>query len=487
MLRIKKEALTFDDVLLVPRYSDILPNSVNLSTKLTSSISLNIPIISAAMDTVTESNLAIALANEGGIGFIHKNMSIDKQVREINKVKKCKNNFIFYPITLSPEITIREYTDFIKKNNFAIFPVVKNKRLIGIINKDNVKLENNLNQPIIKIMTSKYTETAFLKESNDVILKKMQKKKLEKIFIVDDDFLLIGMIKIKDLKGNKINNLKTCKDKKGRLRVGAAVGIDIKNEDRIDALVDVGVDVLLFDSSHGHSKIVLNNIRKIRNKYPNLQIIAGNVVTGKGAIALVEEGVNAVKVGIGPGSICTTRVITGVGIPQITAISDVAEALKGTKIPIIADGGIRFSGDIAKAIAAGASCVMVGQMFAGTKESPGKKILFKGRFYKEYRGMGSLKSIKKGSFDRYFQKDNRINKIVPEGIEGKVLYKGLLKNVIYQQMGGLRSSMGLTGCKNIEELRTKSEFVKISNSGIKENHIHDIFMIKECPNYFIKN
>lgn len=487
MLRIKKEALTFDDVLLVPKYSDVLPSSVNLSTKLTNSIKLNIPMVSAAMDTVTESDLAIALANEGGIGFIHKNMSINKQVMEINKVKNCKNDFIFYPITLKPDTTIREYTDFVKKNSFSIYPVVKDKKLIGVIDQRNVKLDSNLDESISKIMTLKNIEIAFLKESNDAILRKMKNKKIKKIFIVDDNFFLVGMVRIKDLERKKNNSLRICKDKKGRLRVGAAVGVGIHNEERIDALVNVGVDVLLFDSSHGHSRIILKNIRKIRKKYPNLQIIAGNVVTGKGAIALVKEGVNAVKVGIGPGSICTTRIITGVGIPQITAISDVARALKGTKIPVIADGGIRFSGDIAKAIAAGANCVMVGQMFAGTRESPGKKFLFQGRFYKKYRGMGSLKSIKKGSFDRYFQNSNKIDKIVPEGVEGKVMYKGLLKNVIYQQLGGLRSSMGLTGCKNIEELRTKSEFVRISNSGVKENHVHDIFMIKECPNYFIKS
>lgn len=485
MLRIKKEGLTFDDVLLIPKYSNILPNSVNLSTKLTNSIDLNIPIISAAMDTVTESDLAISLAYEGGIGFIHKNMSIKKQVNEVYKVKKYRDNSLFYPVTLSPDITIREYIEFVKNDNSSVYPVVKNKKLIGIINKNNVKLEYNLNESISKIMTSECLEIAFLNDSNDVILKKMKERKMKKIFIVDEKFFLIGMIKIEDLKKNKVDHLNVCRDNNGRLRVGAAVGIDVKNEERIDALVDAEVDVLLFDSSHGHSEIVLKNIRKIRKKYPNLQIVAGNVVTAKGAIDLVREGVNAVKVGIGPGSICTTRIITGVGVPQITAISDVAKALDGMKIPIIADGGIRFSGDIAKAIAAGASCVMVGQIFAGTKESPGKKFLFQGRFYKKYRGMGSLKSIKKGSFDRYFQKKNKIHKIVPEGIEGIVLYKGSLKNVVYQQIGGLRSSMGLTGCKNIEELRTKSEFIKISNSGIKESHIHDVVMIKGCPNYFV--
>lgn len=485
MIRIIKEALTFDDVLLVPKYSNVLPNSVDLSTKLTSTISLNIPIVSAAMDTVTESRLAIALAIEGGIGFIHKNMSIQKQVREIEKVKKYKKHLLIKPFLITPDMIVSEAAKIINDHGFSSYPVVSNKKLVGLIDTKNIRIKHNLNKLVGKIMSSKYFITATLDEDNDIILKKMHLNQVKKIFIVDKDFSLIGLIKIEDLKGEKKDLKKLCKDEYGALRVGAAVGIDQQSEERVSALVNSGLDVLLVDSSHGHSESVLKNIRKIRKKYPTLNIIGGNVVTGKGALALVQEGVNAVKVGIGPGSICTTRIVTGVGVPQITAIFDVAQALNGMDIPIIADGGIRFSGDIAKAIAAGAECVMVGYMFAGTQESPGEKIKINGRFYKNYRGMGSLKSIVKGSYDRYFQVNKKIDKLVPEGIEGQVLYKGFLKNIVYQQIGGLRSCMGLTGCKNIEELKTKTEFVKISNSGIKESHVHDVIVKEDSPNYFI--
>lgn len=485
MLRIKKEALTFDDVLLIPSYSDILPSDVNLSTKLTKNIRLAIPIVSAAMDTVTESKMAIELAYNGGIGFIHKNMSINQQAKEVIRVKNCKNSSIINPVTVCPEHTIKELLEIINRNGYTEYPVVKNKKLIGIINKNDVKFVKNINKNISFFMKSKkFLTTVCFGETYEVILQKVCKKHVKKILIVNDKHHLIGMINVKDIQ-NTQDPLGLCKDKNGRLQVGAAVGTDSNSEKRVDALVESGIDILLIDSSHGHSYKVLTSIRKIRKKYPYLPIIGGNVVTGDGAKALINEGANIIKVGVGPGSICTTRIITGVGMPQITAISDVAEAIKGMNIPVISDGGIRFSGDIAKAIAAGASSVMIGYMLAGSEESPGKKIFLKGKLYKEYRGMGSLKSVSKWSSDRYFQFKNGKNKFIPEGVEGKVFYKGFLRNIIYYQMGGLRSCMGLTGCKTIEELRTKAEFVRVSNLGVKENHAHDIVMIKEAPNYSI--
>ena len=484
MLRIKQEALTFDDVLLVPAHSTVLPNTANLSTQLTKEIRLNIPMLSAAMDTVTETKLAISLAQEGGIGFIHKNMTIERQADRVRKVKKFESGIVSEPVTVSPDLTLAALAEMVKKNGFAGYPVVDGENnLIGIITGRDTRFVKDLSKTVSQLMTKK-EGLVTVKEgtSRETILELMHKNRVEKVLVVDDAFKLKGMITVKDFqKAEQKPN--ACKDEFGRLRVGAAVGAGPGNEERIDALVKAGVDVLLIDSSHGHSEGVLQRVRETRAKYPNLPIVAGNVATAEGAIALANAGASAVKVGIGPGSICTTRIVTGVGVPQITAIADAAAALKDRDIPVIADGGIRFSGDIAKAIAAGASCVMVGSMFAGTEEAPGEIELYQGRAFKSYRGMGSLGAMAKGSSDRYFQSDNAADKLVPEGIEGRIPYKGYLKEIIHQQMGGLRSCMGLTGCATIEELRTKAEFVRISGAGIKESHVHDVTITKEAPNY----
>ncbi|WCH24687.1 IMP dehydrogenase [Aeromonas salmonicida] len=484
MLRIAKEALTFDDVLLVPAHSDVLPNTADLRTQLTSSISLNIPMISAAMDTVTEARLAIALAQEGGIGFIHKNMSIEQQAAEVRKVKKYESGVVTDPVTVRPDMTIAQVKELSHKNGFAGYPVVtEGNLLVGIITGRDVRFVIDLSQTVEQIMTQK-DRLVTVREGapREEVVALMQKHRIEKVLVVNTDFKLKGMITVKDFqKAERKPN--ACKDERGRLRVGAAVGAGAGNEERVAALVEAGVDVLLIDSSHGHSQGVLDRIKATRDAYPELQIIGGNVATAAGALALVAAGVNAVKVGIGPGSICTTRIVTGVGVPQITAISDAVDALEGTGVPVIADGGIRFSGDVAKAIAAGASCVMVGSMFAGTEEAPGEIELYQGRSFKSYRGMGSLGAMSKGSSDRYFQTDNAADKLVPEGIEGRVPYKGRLKEIIHQQMGGLRSSMGLTGCATIDDMRTKAEFVRISGAGMKESHVHDVTITKEAPNY----
>jgi len=484
MLRIKQEALTFDDVLLVPAHSTVLPNTANLSTQLTKEIRLNIPMLSAAMDTVTETKLAISLAQEGGIGFIHKNMTIERQADRVRKVKKFESGIVSEPVTVSPDLTLAALAEMVKKNGFAGYPVVDGENnLIGIITGRDTRFVKDLSKTVSQLMTKK-EDLVTVKEgaSRETILELMHQNRVEKVLVVDDAFKLKGMITVKDFqKAEQKPN--ACKDEFGRLRVGAAVGAGPGNEERIDALVKAGVDVLLIDSSHGHSEGVLQRVRETRAKYPNLPIVAGNVATAEGAIELANAGASAVKVGIGPGSICTTRIVTGVGVPQITAIADAAAALKDRGIPVIADGGIRFSGDIAKAIAAGASCVMVGSMFAGTEEAPGEIELYQGRAFKSYRGMGSLGAMAKGSSDRYFQSDNAADKLVPEGIEGRIPYKGYLKEIIHQQMGGLRSCMGLTGCATIEELRTKAEFVRISGAGIKESHVHDVTITKEAPNY----
>lgn len=484
MLRIKQEALTFDDVLLVPAHSTVLPNTANLSTQLTKEIRLNIPMLSAAMDTVTETKLAISLAQEGGIGFIHKNMTIERQADRVRKVKKFESGIVSEPVTVSPDLTLAALAEMVKKNGFAGYPVVDaENNLIGIITGRDTRFVKDLSKTVSQLMTKKeHLVTVKEGASRETILELMHQNRVEKVLVVDDAFKLKGMITVKDFqKAEQKPN--ACKDEFGRLRVGAAVGAGPGNEERIDALVKAGVDVLLIDSSHGHSEGVLQRVRETRAKYPNLPIVAGNVATAEGAIALADAGASAVKVGIGPGSICTTRIVTGVGVPQITAITDAAAALKDRGIPVIADGGIRFSGDIAKAIAAGASCVMVGSMFAGTEEAPGEIELYQGRAFKSYRGMGSLGAMAKGSSDRYFQSDNAADKLVPEGIEGRIPYKGYLKEIIHQQMGGLRSCMGLTGCATIEELRTKAEFVRISGAGIKESHVHDVTITKEAPNY----
>lgn len=484
MLRIIKEALTFDDVLLVPAHSTVLPHTADLTTWLTPTIRLNIPLISAAMDTVTEARLAIALAQEGGLGFIHKNMSIDQQAGQVRRVKKYESGVVTDPQTVLPTTTLREMKELTARNGFAGYPVVtQDNQLVGIITGRDVRFVTDLNQQVCVYMTPKERlVTVHEGEARETVLAKMHEKRVEKALVVDKNLCLQGLITVKDIqKAERKPN--SCKDEHGRLRVGAAVGAGESNEERIAALVAAGVDVLLIDSSHGHSQGVLQRIRETRLQYPDLPIIGGNVATASGALALVQAGASAVKVGIGPGSICTTRIVTGVGVPQITAVSDAVTALQGTGIPVISDGGVRFSGDIAKALAAGASVVMVGSMLAGTEESPGEIELYQGRSFKSYRGMGSLGAMAKGSSDRYFQSDNAADKLVPEGIEGRVPYKGRLKEIVHQQMGGLRSCMGLTGCPTIEDLRTKAEFVRISNAGIQESHVHDVTIIKESPNY----
>ena len=487
MLRIAQEALTFDDVLLVPAHSTVLPHTADLSTRLTRKINLNVPMISASMDTVTEARLAITLAQEGGVGFIHKNMTIAEQAKNVAQVKKYESGIVSDPVTVSPNDTIESVMHLADELGFSGFPVVDDdNNLVGIITGRDLRFVTDLSKTVSVMMTPK-SKLITVKHgaSRDEILGLMHENRIEKILMIDDDFKLMGMITVKDYQKAE-SKPNACKDELGRLRVGAAVGVGAGTDERIEALVAAGVDVLLIDTSHGHSQGVLDRVSATRKAYPDLQIIAGNVATGAGAKALADAGVDAVKVGIGPGSICTTRIVTGVGVPQLTAISNAVEALKGTDIPVIADGGIRFSGDIAKALVAGAHCVMVGSMFAGTEESPGEVELYQGRYYKSYRGMGSLGAMsqKEGSSDRYFQKsDGEADKLVPEGIEGRVAYKGPVAAIIHQQMGGLRSSMGLTGSATIEIMRTKPEFMKITSAGMGESHVHDVTITKEAPNY----
>jgi IMP dehydrogenase len=486
MLRIAKEALTFDDVLLVPGHSTVLPHTANLKTRLTRGVSLNIPLVSAAMDTVSEARLAIALAQEGGIGFIHKNMTPQQQAEHVRTVKKYESGVVSDPVTVLPTATIAEINALSKRHGFSGFPVVdKDNNLIGIVTGRDLRFEKSLEQPISSVMTKK-NDLVTVKEGapSDQVLELMHESRIEKILVVDDSFKLKGMITVKDFQKAE-SKPNACKDELGRLRVGAAVSVGPGTDERIKALIEAGVDVLLIDTSHGHSQGVIDRVRKVRQDYPDVQLIAGNVATGEGAKALADAGVDAVKVGIGPGSICTTRIVTGCGVPQITAVSDAVEALKGTDVPVIADGGIRFSGDIAKALAAGASSVMVGSLLAGTEEAPGEVELYQGRYYKSYRGMGSLGAMDQnnGSSDRYFQDSKSAEKLVPEGIEGRVAYKGPISNIIHQQMGGLRSAMGLTGCATIEELRTKPQFVKVTSAGMGESHVHDVSITKEAPNY----
>ena len=484
MLRIVEEALTFDDLLLVPAHSTVLPNTADLTTYLTSKIKINIPMISSAMDTVTESNLAIALAQEGGIGFIHKNMPIEKQAEEVARVKRFESGMVTKPVVVRPDATLADVRSLTSKHGFAGFPVVDaDDNLLGIITGRDVRFLNDTSLKVHEIMTPK-ARLITVRENTprEEVISLMQQNRIEKVLVVDDSFHLKGMITVKDF-NKAANKPNACKDALGRLRVGAAIGAGPGNEERARALVEAGVDVLLVDSSHGHSQGVLDRLAYLRKTYPELPIIGGNVATAEGAIALAEAGVDAVKVGIGPGSICTTRIVTGCGVPQMTAIANAVDALRGSDIKVIADGGIRYSGDIAKALAAGANCVMVGSMFAGTEEAPGEIEIYQGRSFKSYRGMGSLAAMSKGSADRYFQSDNAADKLVPEGIEGRVAYKGALRGIIHQQMGGLRSSMGLTGCATIDELRTKARFVRITGAGIRESHVHDVTITKEAPNY----
>jgi IMP dehydrogenase len=486
MLRIIKEALTFDDVLLVPGHSTVLPHTVDLKTRLTRGVTLNMPLISAAMDTVTEARLAIALAQEGGIGFIHKNMTAESQAAHVLQVKKYESGVVSDPVTVSKDATIGDTKALSKQLGYSGFPVVdKDNNLIGLVTGRDLRFENRLDQPISKVMTPKEKLVTVKEDTNpDLVMDLMHEHRIEKILVVDDAFKLTGLITVKDFQKAK-SKPNACKDAKGRLRVGAAVSVGPGTDERIKLLVEAGVDVLVIDTSHGHSQGVIDRVKKVRADYPNIQIIAGNVATGEGAKALADAGVDAVKVGIGPGSICTTRIVTGCGVPQITAVSDAVAALEGTGIPVIADGGIRYSGDIAKALAAGASSVMVGSMLAGTEEAPGEVELYQGRYYKSYRGMGSLGAMNQshGSSDRYFQDNSNAEKLVPEGIEGRVAYKGPISTIIHQQLGGLRSAMGLTGCANIEELRTKPQFVKVTAAGMGESHVHDVSITKEAPNY----
>ncbi|MFO7306687.1 MAG: IMP dehydrogenase [Gammaproteobacteria bacterium] len=485
-MRILEEALTFDDVLLVPAYSELLPRHADLSTQLTRSIRLNLPIVSAAMDTVTEARLAITMAQEGGIGIIHKNMSIEAQAREVSRVKKYESGVIHDPITTTPDATIREVLELTRSKNISGVPVVVGTKAVGIVTHRDLRFETKLDAPVSTVMTPQERLITVRENApKEEVLALLHKHRIEKVLVVDEDFNLKGMITVKDFqKATEFPN--AVKDERGALRVGAAVGTGVDTMERVEALRAARVDVIVVDTAHGHSANVLQTIRKIKATWPDQQVIGGNVVTAEAARALVEAGVDGVKVGIGPGSICTTRVIAGVGVPQITAISNVAAGLEGTDVPLIADGGIRFSGDIAKAIVAGAHCVMIGGLFAGTEESPGEVELYQGASYKSYRGMGSLGAMAQayGSKDRYFQDaTEELEKLVPEGVEGRVPYKGSVVTILHQLSGGIRAAMGYTGCRTIEELRTRPQFVRITNAGMRESHVHDVTITKEAPNY----
>ena len=485
-MRIRQKALTFDDVLLVPAYSNILPRDTVLKTQITRKTFLNIPMVSAAMDTVTEANLAIALAQAGGIGFIHKNMSATQQAQEVARVKRHEAGVVSDPVTVTPDMTVGQVLRLSRERRISGLPVVgEDRKVLGMVTSRDLRFETRMDIPVSQIMTPAerlvtVKEGAALEEAK----KLMHQHRVERVLVVDDEFRLSGLMTVKDIiKAGEHPN--AAKDAQGRLLAGAAVGVGGDTEQRIEMLVDAGVDVLVVDTAHGHSEGVLSRVEWVKKHYPELQVIGGNIATPEAALALVDRGADGVKVGIGPGSICTTRIVAGVGVPQITAVATVAEALEGTGVPLIADGGIRFSGDIAKAIAAGAHAVMMGGMFAGTDEAPGEVVLYQGRSFKSYRGMGSLGAMTKGSADRYFQDNNsgNIDKFVPEGIEGMVPYKGPLANIVYQMIGGLRSSMGYCGCSTIEEMRTRAEFVEITAAGMRESHVHDVRITKEAPNY----
>ena len=485
-MRIVQEALTFDDVLLVPAYSDVLPRDVSLATRLTRDITLNIPLVSAAMDTVTEARLAITLAQEGGIGIIHKNMTALEQAGQVRAVKKFESGVIKDPFTVSPDTTIGEVLKLTRAHGISGVPVVDGQQLVGIVTGRDLRFETRYNEPVSKIMTGN-DRLVTVKEGADKeeVLAKLHKHRIEKVLVVNDKFQLRGMITVKDIQKAK-DYPNACKDEHGRLRVGAAVGTGADTDERVAALVEAGVDVVVVDTSHGHSKGVLDRVARIKKQFPKVQVIGGNIVTAEAAKALVDSGADGVKVGIGPGSICTTRIVAGVGVPQISAVSTVAEALAESGVPLIADGGIRYSGDLAKAIAAGAYSVMIGGLLAGTEEAPGEVELYQGRSYKSYRGMGSLGAMsqKQGSADRYFQDPTEeVEKLVPEGIEGRVPYKGSLVAIVHQLMGGLRSSMGYTGSKDVATMRTRPQFVRITGAGMRESHVHDVTITKEAPNY----
>jgi IMP dehydrogenase len=486
-MRIIEQALTFDDVLLVPAHSTVLPKEVDLSTKLTRDIRLNIPLASAAMDTVTESRLAIALAQEGGIGIIHKNLSIEAQAEEVLKVKKYESGVIKNPITVPPRTTIREVLNLTRNNNISGVPVVDGEELVGIVTNRDLRFETRYDEPVSTVMTPK-SRLVTVKEGapQEEVLGLLHQHRIEKLLVVNENFHLRGLITVKDIQKAQ-DKPNACKDEYETLRVGAAVGTGGDTENRVAALVEAGVDVVVVDTAHGHSQGVIDRVAWVKKNFADVQVIGGNIATATAAKALVAAGADGVKVGIGPGSICTTRIISGVGVPQITAVANVAKALEGSGIPFIADGGIRYSGDLAKAIVAGAYSVMVGGMFAGTEESPGEVELYQGRTYKAYRGMGSLGAMQQGSSDRYFQDSSEgVEKLVPEGIEGRVPYKGSMLAIVHQLMGGLRSSMGYTGCKNLEEMRTRPEFVRVTGAGMKESHVHDVTITREAPNYRIE-
>ncbi len=486
-MRITQKALTFDDVLLVPAHSNVLPRDVSLRTQFTRNITLNIPILSAAMDTVTEARLAIAIAQEGGIGIVHKNMSPGAQAQEVAKVKRFESGVVKDPITVTPEMTVRDVLKLTSQHRISGLPVVQGKEVIGIVTNRDLRFENNLDQPIRNIMTPRerlitVKENASLEQARGL----MHRHRIERVLVVNDAFELRGLMTVKDILKSSAHP-QACKDDLGRLRVGAAIGTGAGTEERASLLVEAGVDVLIVDTAHGHSQGVLDRVKWVKQNFPGVDVIGGNIATATAARALLDHGADGVKVGIGPGSICTTRIVAGVGVPQISAIQNVAEALRGTGVPLVADGGVRYSGDIAKAIAAGAHSVMLGGLFAGTEEAPGEVELFQGRSYKSYRGMGSLGAMQEGSSDRYFQ-DNEIgneNKLVPEGVEGRVPYKGSALAVIHQLMGGMRASMGYLGCPDIATMHAKAEFVQISAAGIRESHVHDVQITKEAPNYHV--
>ncbi|MBW1800757.1 MAG: IMP dehydrogenase [Deltaproteobacteria bacterium] len=481
-----KRGYTFDDLILVPDRSSVLPGDVNVNTRLSRNIHLNIPIVSAAMDTVTEAATAITIARQGGLGFIHKNMSVDRQALEVEKVKKSESGMIVDPITIEPDKKIFEVMEIMRKYKISGVPVVKEGNLVGIITNRDLRFETNLDHKVEAVMTTENLATArmgiTLEESKAIL----HERRIEKLLVVDDQGKLKGLITIKDIE--KIKKYPdSCKDQLGRLRVGAAIGVGPENEERLERLIDANVDVVVIDTAHGHSEGVIRAVEDTKKKYPTLELIAGNVATAEGVRALIESGVDGVKIGVGPGSICTTRIVAGIGVPQMTAIMDCAEEASQAGVPIIADGGIKYSGDITKAMAGGADAVMIGSLFAGTEESPGETILFQGRTYKVYRGMGSIEAMKEGSKDRYFQDDIETDKkMVPEGIVGRVPYRGSLAETVYQLVGGLRAGMGYLGCHNIEELKGKPRFMEITPAGLREGHVHDVIIIKEAPNYMLE-
>jgi len=485
-MRVIQKALTFDDVLLLPAHSRILPRDASLKTRLSRNIELNIPIVSAAMDTVTEARLAIAVAQEGGIGIIHKNLAPAAQAAEVAKVKRFESGVLRDPMTIPPEMTVREVVALQQLHKISGFPVVKSGKVVGIVTNRDVRFESQLDQPVKNVMTpQKKLVTVREGASREDATRLMHQHRLERVLVVDDEFRLKGLVTVKDIQ-KETEHPNACKDAHGKLRVGAAVGVGEGTEERVAALVEAGVDVLVVDTAHGHAQGVLDRVRWVKSNF-KVEVIGGNVGTGDGARALVDHGADGVKVGIGPGSICTTRIVAGVGVPQITAIQSVADALEKLGVPLIADGGIRYSGDIAKALAAGAHCAMLGSLFAGTEESPGEIELFQGRSYKSYRGMGSLGAMQKGAADRYFQdSEMNVDKLVPEGVEGRVPYKGSAVWVIQQLIGGVRASMGYTGCATVEELHRKSQFVEITSAGIRESHVHDVQIVKEAPNYRVE-